>query len=334
MTLTDEFRNAVNLIEQSSNILITTHTRPDGDACGCTVAMTEVLKSLGKKTKAMVLSELPQWYEFLFENKAPVYDKDIKPDELTDIDLIVLVDVNSNNQLPKFCDYLKTQKNGAKVLVIDHHVTNDGLGNIEIIDTTASATAVIIHDLFEFADWHITDQIAQALFVAVATDTGWFQFSNTDSRTFATAAKLIEIGATPTDLYHRLYQNFTPERFRLMTRMSDSLELHFDNHYAVQQLTLKDFEETGASYADTENLIDRCRCINTVEAAALFTELKDGRVRCSLRSTGNVDMRLIAQQFDGGGHIVAAGVHLPGPLENAKKLIYNAVKQQLKSQVS
>ena len=107
MALTDEFRNAVNLIEQSSNVLITTHTRPDGDACGCTVAMTEALKSLGKKTKAMVLSELPQWYEFLFENKAPVYDKDIKPDELTDIDLIVLVDVNSNNQLPKFCDYLR-----------------------------------------------------------------------------------------------------------------------------------------------------------------------------------------------------------------------------------
>jgi len=331
MALTDDFQNAIELLNRAKNILITTHIRPDGDACGCVVAMAEALKSLDKRTKAMILSEIPQWYQFLFEEKPPVYDQDIKPDQLADIDLIVLVDVNSDNQLPKFCDYLKNHRDGAKVLVLDHHVTNDGLGDAEVIDTSASATALIVYDLLEVAGWPVTEKIAAALFVAISTDTGWFQFSNTDVRTLITAGKLMEHGINATELYRKLYQNFTPQRFRLMTRMFDSLELHFDGRYAVQQLTLKDFEQTGASYADTENLIDRCRCINTVEAAALFIELKDGQVRCSLRSTGNVDMRLVGQKFGGGGHVVAAGAHLPGPLENAKKLIYDAVKEQLKA---
>jgi phosphoesterase RecJ-like protein len=331
MAITDDFQNAIELINRSQNALITTHIRPDGDACGCVVAMAEALKSLGKNTRAMLLSELPQWYEFLFEEKPSIYDMDIKSGQLADIDLIVLVDVNSDNQLPKFCDYLKNHRNGAKVLVIDHHVTNDGLGDVEIIDTSASATGLIIYDLMQSAGWSITERIAAALFVAISTDTGWFQFSNTDARTLITAGKLMEHSINATDLYRRLYQNFSPQRFQLMTRMFNSLELHFDGRYAAQQLTLKDFEETGASYTDTENLIDRCRCINTVEAAALFVELEGGRVRCSLRSTGSVDMRLVGQKFGGGGHVVAAGVHLPGPMENAKKLIYDAVKEQLKA---
>lgn len=331
MTSKDDFQNVLELISKSQNIIITTHIRPDGDACGCVVAVAEALRTLGKNTRPMLLSELPQWYEFLFEENPPVYDRDIKPEQLAGTDLIILVDVNSDNQLPKFCDYLKHRRDGAKVLVFDHHVTNDGLGDLEIIDTSASATGLIIYDFLESAGLAVNEKIASALFVAVSTDTGWFQFSNTDARTFITVGKLMQLGINATELYHKLYQNFTPQRFHLMTRMFDSLELHFDGRYAVQQLTLKDFEETGAEYTDTENLIDRCRCINTVEAAALFIELEDGRVRCSLRSTGNVDMRLVAQKFGGGGHVVAAGVHLPGPLENAKKLIFDAVKEQLKA---
>lgn len=329
MAITDDFQRAIELLGRSQNILITTHIRPDGDAGGSLLAMAEALLAEGKNVTAILLSELPQWYEFLFDNKPSIYDRQIKPDQLKQIDLIVLVDVNSDSQLPKFCDYLKKERNGAKVLVIDHHVTNDGLGDVEIIDTSAAATGLIVYDLFQYVGWTITEKIANALFVAISTDTGWFQFSNTDARTFTTCGKLIELGVNSAELYRRLYQNFTPQRFRLMTRMFDSLELHIDGRYAVQQLTLKDFEETGASYADTENLIDRCRCIGSVQAAALFIEQRDGRIRCSLRSTGKVDMRVVGQKFGGGGHVVAAGVHLPGPMENAKKLIYDAVKEQL-----
>ncbi|MGD9110104.1 MAG: bifunctional oligoribonuclease/PAP phosphatase NrnA [Phycisphaerales bacterium] len=326
MTQTNVFQSALDLVNKSGNVLVTTHTRPDGDACGCVVAVTGMLKSLGKTVQSLLLSELPEWYEFLFEQKPVFFQPDKTPAQLADIDLVILVDVNSDSQLSKFADWLKTSK--KKVLVFDHHVTNDGLGDVEIIDTSASATSLIIYDFLKFADWQITEGVARALFVAVATDTGWFQFSNTDSRTFAVAAELIKAGAEPTELYRRLYQNFSPQRFKLMTRMLNSLELHFDGRFAVQQLTVEDFKSTGASYKDTENLIDQCRLIKTVQAAALFVELKDGRVRCSLRSGGKIDVRKVAQEFGGGGHICAAGVYLQGPLQNAKRKIFDSVKQQ------
>lgn len=327
--INDDLKAAVDLINKSQNILITTHTRPDGDACGSMLGMSLELKEQGKNVTQLLLSDLPDWYDFLFDEKPPVYNVDVKNEDLNHLDLIILVDVNSDNQLPEFCDYLKTSRNGAKVLVIDHHVTNDGLGDVEIIDSTASSTGLIVFDLFKFAGWDITEHVAQALFVAAATDTGWFQFSNTDARTLATVAQLVQTGLNTSDLYKKLYQNFTPQRFRLMTRMFDSLELYFDDRYAVQSLTADDFAQTGASYKDTENLIDQCRRIKTVEAAALFVESKDGRIRCSLRSSGKVDVRLVAQKYGGGGHIMAAGVYLDKPMEDAKKKIYDAIKEQL-----
>jgi phosphoesterase RecJ-like protein len=114
-----------------------------------------------------------------------------------------------------------------------------------------------------------------------------------------------------------------------MAAMLNTLELHFDGRYAAQHLTMQDFEQTGAAYQDTENLMDESRQIGTVEVAALFVELKDGRIRCSLRGRGAVDVCQIAQKFGGGGHKMAAGAYLPGPLQNAKQLIKTEVEKQL-----
>jgi len=114
-----------------------------------------------------------------------------------------------------------------------------------------------------------------------------------------------------------------------MAGMLDKLELHLDGRYAAMQITRQDFERTGAAYSDTENLINECHRIDSVEASALFIELKDGRIRCSLRSRGSLDVSKIAAKFGGGGHTMAAGTFLPGPLENAKKLILEKVSKSL-----
>ncbi|MHC4155044.1 MAG: DHH family phosphoesterase [Planctomycetota bacterium] len=297
------------------------------------VAIHHALTALGKDVKLLFLSEIPEWYESLFADNVPILGRDVTGDQLiqgqfADPDLIIIVDTNSYSQLPGFEAYLK--QNDKPVLVIDHHLTADGLGDVELIDTTAAATGLIVHDLFRHADWPITEEIAHALFVAVATDTGWFRFTNTDSRTLRDCARLVDAGANPSQIYHELYQNFSPERFRLMAAMVNSLELQFDGRYAAVQLSQQDFERTGAASKDTENLIDECRRIPTVEVTALFVELKDGRIRCSLRSRGAVDVRQIAQKFQGGGHQMAAGTFLPPPLQNAKQLIQAELEKYLK----
>ncbi len=328
----DDLNKAIELIDSSHSVLITTHNRLDGDACGCVIVMNDVLCALGKKVKPILPSPVPQWYEFLFAEKLPILGKDVSLQQLKNsqfgsFDLIVIVDTNSHSQLGDFDQYLK-QVN-IPVLVIDHHVTADGLGDIEIVDPTAAATGLIIFDLLKHAGWTITEKMAEALFVAVATDTGWFQFNNTDSRAYRVCAELIDAGVKLTQIYDELYQNFSYSRFRLMVAMLNNLQLHFDGQYAVQYILLEDFEKTGASYEDTENLINECHRIGTVKVSALFIELKDGLIKCSLRSRGAIDVCQIAAKFGGGGHKMAAGVHLPGPLNNAKRLIFEQVRQQL-----
>jgi len=327
------FQKAIELINKSSNVLLTTHSRPDGDACGCIVAISDVLTALGKKSKALMLSPIPEWYEFLFAEKVPVLGEDIKLDHLTEgrlgeFDLIIIVDTNSYMQLDDFGQYLKQAR--TPVLIIDHHVTADGLGDVELVDSDAAATGLIVYDLLKYAKWSVTEKIAYALFVAVATDTGWFQFSNTNSRVYRCCAELIDAGANPPEIYHSLYQNFSHERFQLTLAMLNTLQLHLDGRYATQHILQRDFQQTGATHKDTENLINECQRISTVEAAALFVELKDGRIRCSLRSTGAVDVSKIAAKFGGGGHKMAAGTFLSGPLEEAKKTILTEMTEQFK----
>jgi phosphoesterase RecJ-like protein len=331
MVNSDKFQKTVDLINQSSSILLTTHTKPDGDACGCLAALANVLVALGKKPQLLLLSPMPQWYEFLFAEKIPVLGRDINIQQLTNgalggFDLILIIDTNSLSQLPQFDQYLK--KSNTSILIIDHHKTSDGLGDVELLDTTAAATGLIIFDFLKYAGWPITEKIAQALFVAIATDTGWFQFSNTDSRVFRSCAELIEAGANATECYHKLFQNFSPQRLKLITAMLNTLELHLDGRFATQYLLQRDFEQTGATYEDTENLINECQRISSVEVAALLVELKDGRIKCSLRSSGGIDVCKIVEKFGGGGHKQAAGAYLPGPLENAKQLIFDAVSKQ------
>jgi phosphoesterase RecJ-like protein len=327
-----DFQKAAELINKSNDILITSHTRPDGDACGCIAVIREALEALGKNVTPLLLSPLPQWYEFLFTEKPAVLDEDAQLDDLLagrfgQFDLILIVDTNSHSQLAKFSDYLK--QNNAPVLVIDHHETSDGLGDVELLDSNAAATGLILLDLLKYAGWPVTEKIAESLFVAVATDTGWFQFSNTDSRVHRACAELIDSGVKSTQIYDLLYLNFSYPRFRLMAGMLDRLELYQDGRFAVMQITRQDFEQTGAAYSDTENLINECHRIDSVEASALFIELKDDRIRCSLRSRGGLDVSKIAATFGGGGHTMAAGTFLPGPLENAKKLILTEMKKSL-----
>jgi phosphoesterase RecJ-like protein len=331
MVSNDNFQKALELINKIDTILITAHTRLDGDACGCMAAMDDTLTALGKKVKLLFLSPIPEWYEFLFHDQHPILGQDVtleqlKQGQFIDPDLIIIVDTNSYSQLPQFDEYLKNA--GKPVMIIDHHATADGLGDVELTEKDAAATGLIVLDFLKYANFPVTEKIAEALFVATATDTGWFQFNNTDSRVFNSCAELIKAGTNPAQIYYKLYQNYSLQRFKLMTAMLNTLELHLDGRFATQHLMLCDFARSGAEHKDTENLIDECRRIRTVEASALFVEAKDGRFRCSLRSRGAVNVGKIAQMFGGGGHKMAAGLFLSPPLEKAKKLILTEITQQ------
>jgi len=294
--------------------------------------MTEALRNAGKTAHPLFLSSIPRWYAFLFDEDVPVLGEDIPVEGLTsgafgEIDLVILLDTNSYSQLPGLENYLR--QSTTPVLVVDHHTTSDGLGRVEIIDESAAAAGLVLLDLLKCLRWPITRKIAEALFVAIATDTGWFQLRNTDSRAYRSCADLIDLGAQPPELYEKLYQDFSYSRFKLMVRMLNSIELHLGGRYASQRIGLEDFAQTGAAFNDTENLINECHRIGSVRVSALFIELKDGRIRCSLRSRGEVDVSEVAAKFGGGGHRMAAGTFLPAPIQNAERLIFDEIAARL-----
>lgn len=332
MQLDKIYKEAIDLINKSEKILITTHHKPDGDAIGSLSVMSDALAALGKNVKSLILSPVPEWYRDLFTEKVPVLGEDIKLDELLAgqfgrFDLIIIVDTNSPGQLNDFAKYLK--QTDTPILVIDHHMTSDGLGALEIVESDAAANGLVILDLFKYAGWKLTKKMAEALFIAISTDTGWFRFNNTDGRVFEACSDLIRLGVRPSEIYNKLYETCSYERFKLKIAMLNTLEMHFDNRFAMMQIMKKDFENTRGTYADTENLINESRVIKTVDITALFIELGDGRIRCSLRSKGKFDVGKLAGKFGGGGHKMAAGTFVPGPVENAKELICNEIRIML-----
>lgn len=335
MLRNSDMQNAIEVISKAESVVISTHMRPDGDACGSMMAMARALRAMGKTVDTVLLSPLAKWYEFLFDEKPLLLGNDISVEALIDkhqksCDLIIIVDTNSNVQLPGFADFVEAVRKDKTVLVIDHHVTGDDLGDIQLVDNTAAAAGELVHELFKYAQWPMDKAIAEALFVAISTDTGWFRFQSADGRLYRDAADLLDTGIVPTNIFSNLYQNFTPERMKLLSLVLSRIELHFDNRVATQYIMREDFDKTGTTGTDTENMIDECQRISTVEVAAMFVELKDGSYRCSLRSKGPVNVRKIAQAHGGGGHTMASGVNLPGPLENAQKLVLDAVSEQLK----
>jgi nanoRNase/pAp phosphatase (c-di-AMP/oligoRNAs hydrolase) len=318
------FDQANDLIGAAKKILVTTHVKPDGDAVGSLVGISNVLIQLGKQVVPLFLSPVPKWYTFLLEDAVPVLKHDLACSDLgagdyADVDLIVLVDVNSLAQLSHFGDFL--QKSDIPVLVIDHHATADHLGRVELVDPEAAATGLLVAEYIRHNQWPLSARTAEALFVATATDTGWFQFSSANSRVYRDCADLIEAGANPHEIYEKLYQDFSFAKFKLTMAMFDTLELFYDDQFAVQHLLPQDFERTGARYEETENLINECHRIGSVKASALLVELPDGRIRGSLRSKSDLDVSKIARKFGGGGHKKAAGTFIDGPMEKARQRI-------------
>ena len=205
---------------------------------------------------------------------------------------------------------------------------------MKLVDTKAAAAGEIEADLLDAWNIPLDKPIASALFLAVASDTGWFQFSNTRPQTLRLAARLMEAGVETDRMYQALYQNERAERVALHTRGQQSLELLEGGRLAVITLRKRDFEETRAGVLDTENLINVPLQIRAVDVSMLVVEPTEGGapVRVSLRSKGAVDVARFAETLGGGGHARASGLKLDGmPLEQARARVVNAMAEWMRT---
>ena len=324
-----DFTKALHCLDRAESILITCHIRPDGDALGSAAALAQILQTKGKSAEIILPSPLPSRYAFLFKQQTPrVIQDDWRQNPPTGFDTAVVLDTSVRAQLVPQFDFLCA--GDLQLLVIDHHLSHEPLGTVNIIDPTASSVGLLVAELAQAWSVDLQFPTAEALFTAIATDTGWFKFPNADLRTFRQACQLIQAGVQPAKIHKTLYMQANPGRIRLLARALSTLELFCDGRLACMSLQQDDFVQAAAEPSDTEDFVNEPLRIESVEAAVMLTEMPEkGSVRISLRSKRQIDVAQLAKRFGGGGHSRAAGAQMPGPLSRAKQEVVAALTEEV-----
>ncbi|MCE2804561.1 MAG: bifunctional oligoribonuclease/PAP phosphatase NrnA [Gemmataceae bacterium] len=312
-------------LEPANRLALLTHEKPDGDAIGSCIAMAVLLGKLGKNATPCLIGPCPHPYRFLTDqiNCLDILDQPIRPGT----DALLVLDTGTWNQLGAGGSWLKNQD--LPRMIVDHHRTQDDLGGPALVDTTAEATAVLVFQAYGHFGIKPDPLAANALFTALAFDTGWFRHSNVTPHTFRMAGELVDLGAQPTHIYNQVHQQEPLRRMQLRGKALSSLKLFHSGKVGLLRLGLNDFQDSGCTLADSEGLSDLPRQISGVEIAIALFEEAPGKVRVSLRSSGAGDVGKIAEAFSGGGHKAAAGCRLEMDLGLAEKTMLQAVQDQV-----
>jgi len=316
---------AIHRISSARQIVLTTHSRADGDAIGSVAAMRRIARQNGKDVVALLHEIVPERYAFLTAGEPlGVWSSDTASSILSRADLLLILDTCSANQLAPL-DAMIRASSLAK-LAIDHHITRDDIVDEAWVDDRAAACAQIITRLCDEAAWRIDEKTAELLFAGLATDTGWFRFSNADATVFSVAARLIAAGARPNELYERLFLNEITPRARLIGAVMSGFELHANGRLAVARLTRDVIARSGATHQMTEDLINEPQRVGSVMACILCVEPPDdGPIRVSFRSKRDIDVAAIAARFGGGGHARAAGAKINGAIDDVARQVTQAM---------
>jgi len=304
------------------SILILTHENPDGDSLGSGIALYKFLKKKGKEVYIGSKDGVPHFLDFL-----PGAEEVIKPGNKF-YDIGIVVDASGFYRVG-------TEVKVGKKIRIDHHIGGDFYGIYDYIDPTAPATAVLIYEIIKAWDETAIDkEIATCIYTGLATDTGFFRYSNTDERTFELAKELVYYGADPYYVYTMFSERESVNKMKLIAKVLDTLQLHENGIVAGITIFKRFLEETGTTYEDTEGLVNYPRSIEGVRVAYAITEKpEEGIWKVSLRAKGNVNVGKIAERLGGGGHKYASGAKIKAnSYEEAMNKLLSAIREELKTQ--
>ncbi len=293
---------AARVIEHAQRIVAIGHVHPDGDALGSSLAVAIAARGAGKD--AWVTFGEP----FSVPDQFRYLDRDavVAPDEVpADIDVVVACDTANPERLGTA---LAIAERAGTLIVIDHHVSNGGFGDVLVIDAGVAATAQLVYYLIaDHLGWPVTEPIATALYTGLVTDTGRFQYSATTPEVHRVAAALLAAGADPDDIGRHIYGEAPFGYLGVAGAVLRRSRLEPESRLVWSVVYLQDLEEAGIGYDDTDGLIDLVRLAAEAEVACLLKEAEPGVIKASLRSRGTVDVNALAAQFGGGGHHNAAG---------------------------
>jgi len=312
------FTEIVKRINKAEKILIIPHVMPDGDTIGSSIALKLALQNLGKITCVHNIDPLPDDISFI----GTEYLSDAT-DFVASADLAISVDTSDRDRLSMPFDAI----NQLDLINIDHHKTNDNFGFLNYVSPEAAATGEIIYRLIESLNVKLDTEMAEYLYIAIATDTGRFLYSNTSPETMKIVSKLLEKEIDIDNLNIQLYQNQPFDKVMFESEALLSMKLHYGNHVSMICLEKTLFEKHGVNHTASDGIVERARNINGVDISLLLKEIGN-TVKVSMRSKGDYDVSKVAAVFGGGGHRNAAGFVTKYPMETISKLLIEEVGTQ------
>jgi bifunctional oligoribonuclease and PAP phosphatase NrnA len=316
---TPDLRRVAEAIRAHDRFLITTHENPDGDSLGSILAMKLALEQLGKDGVMYLSGQTPLPNEYLFMPLDAI--RRTWPDDGADRVVLALDCANARRIGPD-----ETVLERSRLVIdIDHHHDNSRFGDVNVIVPTASSTGEVLRDLFHELDIELTPEIAEALYIALVTDTGRFQYANTTPKTLRVAAELVEAGADVHRVFQVVYENVAFAKLKLLARALDHARVYEGGRMIVSHLERSDFEAAGAAEPFSEGIIDYLRAVEGAEIAALIREppSQNGPSRrVSLRTRAEeIDVSAIARKSGGGGHPQAAGFSSESSVEEITEFV-------------
>ncbi|MDQ1266113.1 MAG: bifunctional oligoribonuclease and phosphatase NrnA [Bacteroidota bacterium] len=317
------------LLAKAKNVVITSHINPDGDALGCELALYYYLTSKGAKVDILNYSPLPELYKFMdSDNIIRLYDSALHDGIIAAADTIIIPDLNDVTRIKTLQKPVTESK--AKKIVLDHHQEPREFADLYIIDSDASSAGEIIWQLLKMdKDYGMSQKAANALYLAIMTDTGCFRFPRTDSFVHSIIADLIEAGADPVGGYEQVYNRISFGALKLLGEAFAGMEQYFDGRLCLMTLRREHFEKTGTNEDDVENFVEKTLSVNGAKVGILITELPGkSEIRMSFRSKEGYSIRELALHFNGGGHSHAAGARVyDGDFETVKREVLDRCKK-------
>lgn len=318
------FPEIAQVIHDHTTFILLSHVRPDGDAIGSQIALGHALEAMGKTVHYVNEDGLPDNLAFM-----PGSGKiQTPPADPVEAEVCIALDCATK---PRLGENALHAASSAKIWInIDHHVSNPRYADLNHIDDTSPATGQIIYHLITSQDFPLPGETRDAIYVAVSTDTGSFQYSNTTAATYEMAADLVRRGLDVGTINAQIYDSNPYRKIELLRSLLNTLELSADGRVADWQLPKSVKQQYKLKPEDSEDQIDLIRGIEGVIVAAFFEELPDDKIRVSLRAKdASVNVCEIAQQFGGGGHARAAGIRMPGPIAAAREKVLAEIHQSL-----
>ncbi len=312
-------KEIVSALNGADTVRIITHASMDGDAFGSSAALCHILRGLGKRAEILLEDEIPGNLRFLDRNYC-VRESGL-PEEP---DLCVALDCGA---LYRFEKRVESYQKGRNTINIDHHEGNPCFGALNWVEPDAPATGLLVFLLLRAAGWEIDAECGEALYAAIATDTGNFQYESTNKECLLAAAELCDSGMDRVKVATEIYQNCRPEQIAIEAIAVERMEYLCGGWASLSCVTQEMLRETGALMSETERIVERLRGVRGVELAVLIKEEPD-RVKCSLRSKHYVDVAAIAASLGGGGHKRAAGCTMRCGLEEAAARVRAAIEKE------